>query len=331
MDALTATPAADVVTVPDFAGPAAPRFEALALLFLAAWAAHGGRSRLWPLHLACIGEPPPSVRRLAERTGARITVHAPLPLLPGRTSNKLRGFEVTAATGRVLLLDTDTMVLDDLGPLVDVVGWGIGLGAASVNHFPETTWKRIFAAAGVPYPGPTGTCWCADPRLAAARGLTAEQQDLCARTPPYFNSGVVLAPAGLGLDRLWAAHLRAVRPLFEGLAPLAAWAGGADGDEHALATAVEHCRLRGTRVVTIPWRYHARPLLLRAGVLAWEDVALFHYHRTLKPYVLAAEDLLRLGAVVPVEQREGLPGFYAAVEALVRDRIVPVLPGVRGS
>ena len=48
----------DVVTVPDFSGQAARTFEARTLLFLASWMANAGKARSWPLHLACIGQPP---------------------------------------------------------------------------------------------------------------------------------------------------------------------------------------------------------------------------------------------------------------------------------
>ncbi|MDI6772682.1 MAG: hypothetical protein QME77_08855 [bacterium] len=285
--------AADVVTVPDFDGPSAGRFRLATLLFLAAWLDHRGASRSWPLHLACIGEPPASVRRLADKAGAHVSVHAPLLMTPGRTSNKLRGFEVAARTDRMLLMDTDVLILRDLAPLADLVSSGIGVGPATVNHFTERTWRQIYQAVEVPYPGPTGTCWCADTRLAGFRRLTDEQRDMCRHMPPYFNSGVVMAPRALDFGTLWGNHLRRVVPLFTGTAPLENWGGGGEGDEHALATAVESCRQRGAAVVPIPWPYHTRPILLRSGFQAWSRVALFHYHGALKPHAGSLDDLGR--------------------------------------
>ncbi|MDR7521412.1 MAG: hypothetical protein QN168_03000 [Armatimonadota bacterium] len=316
--------AVDVVTVPDFDGPAAGRFELFALLFLAAWVEHKGASRTWPLHLACIGEPPPSVRRLAEQAGAMVTVRAPLLLTPGRTSNKLRGFEVAAGTGRILLVDTDVLILRDLSPLADLVGGGLGVGPATVNHFPEQTWRRIYQTVGVPYPGPTGTCWCQDERLADFRGLTATQRALCRQVPPHFNSGVVMAPRALDFGTVWAHHLRQITPLFDGASPLPNWGGGGEGDEHALATAVEAYRQRGTPVVLIPPPYHARPLLLRSGLLTWTDVAVFHYHNALRPYASSVRDMTRLAALVLPERRQGLWGFYDYLDHLYRTHIEPV-------
>ena len=64
---------ADVVTVPDFQGANPALFEARTLLFLGSWLENAGSAREWPLHLACIGEPPESVRRLAERCNAIVS------------------------------------------------------------------------------------------------------------------------------------------------------------------------------------------------------------------------------------------------------------------
>ncbi|MDR7485185.1 MAG: hypothetical protein QN187_07620 [Armatimonadota bacterium] len=319
--------AVDVVTVPDFDGPAATRFELYTLLFLAAWVEHQGASRTWPLHLACIGEPPASVRRLAEEAGASVTVHDPLLLTPGRTSNKLRGFEVAAMTGRILLVDIDVLILRDLSPLADLVGGGLGVGPATVNHFPEETWRRIYQAVGIPYPGPTGTCWCQDDRLADFRRLTEEQRAMCRRMPPYFNSGMVMAPGSLDFGTLWARHLRQIVRLFNGGVALPNWGGGGEGDEHALATAVEACRQRGTSVVPIPQLYHARPLLLRSGLLTWTDVAAFHYHNALKAHARDVHDMTRLAEVIPPDQRSEIRAFYEYVDHLYLTRIQPVLGG----
>jgi hypothetical protein len=112
--------------------------------------------------------------------------------------------------------------------------------------------------------------------------------------PPYFHSGVVMAPWGLGLGARWRRHLEQIAPLFAGPEPLEDWGGGGEGDEHALATAIEGLRQEGATVVPIPWAFHTRPLLLRARVLLWTDVAVFHYHRALKPYAGSVADLLSL-------------------------------------
>ncbi|MDQ7857885.1 MAG: hypothetical protein QN174_04200 [Armatimonadota bacterium] len=322
---------ADVVTVLDFLGPAAPRFEIHALLFLAAWRRHEGASRVWPLHVVCIGSPPGSVLRLAQAVGAHVVAAAPLVVNAARTSNKLRAFEVPTATGRRLVLDADTLVLKDLAPLMQHVGDGLGLGAATCNHFPEPVWREMYDAVGVPYPGPIGTCWCQDPVVAAARGLGAPQIAWSRATPPYFNSGVVAAPAASGLAERWWAYLERLVPRLEPRAGHDDAAGAYRGDEHALAIAAEVERSAGTPVRLLPAAFHARPVLLRAGVLRWEEVTIFHYHRALKPFAGSLEDLTRLVgdgfAAVPAALRAAHDGFYRTVAALHEEIARPGLHG----
>ena len=78
----------DVVIVPDFSGKAKTTFEARTLYFLASWLECAGKSREFPLHLACIGEPPESVRALAKQCDARISLHAPMGEDVGVFANK---------------------------------------------------------------------------------------------------------------------------------------------------------------------------------------------------------------------------------------------------
>jgi hypothetical protein len=287
--------AADVITVPDFSGPAVPGFELRALLFLGAWIRHHGASRSWPLHLACIGEPPASVRRLAGMAGASVTVHPPMPAPFPETANKLRGLEIAPSSDRFLLLDTDTVVLKDLAPMARAVGDGIGVGPATFNHLPEPLWRRIYELVGVPYPGPTGTCWHAQWDLSAHRPISPPALEQCLRMPPYYNSGVVMAPWSLHLGRLWKEHIeRIVRGLDSAPVPAGTkWVR--HSDQHGLATATEALRREGARVVTLPLPYQARPPLLHAGVLQWPEVALFHYVKVFRPYgetVAGVRDLL---------------------------------------
>jgi hypothetical protein len=250
-------PTVDVVTVPDFDGPAAARFELRALLFLGSWLQHEGRSRAWAVHLACIGEPPASVQRMAERAGARITVHAPVEVRWPRACNKLRGFQITPTAPRFLLLDTDVLVLKDLQPVADAVGDRIGLGPATFDPIPEAMWRRIFEVVSVPYP--------AEPR-------------------PYYNSGVVMGTWAHGLGVRWHAHLDRLlsstsEAFWETVPRSARFA-----DQYALATSVPAMSGSGVSVTTLPLPYHVRPPLLDAGVVGWADTALLHYPRVLRAY-----------------------------------------------
>lgn len=275
----------------DFDGSQARAFALLVQVFLAAWMEHRGASRAWPVHVVAIGDPPSAVTRMARAAGARVVRRPPLIVNPKRTSNKLRGFEIDAESGHIVLLDADTLVLRDLAPLLEVTRDAIGVNSSTANHFPEPTWRRMFEIAGVPYPGPVGTCWCQDPRIASARGLDAERLALVRSSPPYFNSGVVVAPVAAGLAARWHDHLTRISPLFSGASALPYWGQAGLGDEHALATALESLRLEGVGVVEIPKAFHARPVLLRAGTHAWKDFAILHYPALLKPYVSSVEEL----------------------------------------
>jgi hypothetical protein len=313
-------PAADVVVVADFDGPQAARFALLAQVFLASWMDHRGASRAWPVHVVCIGEPPPEVVHMARRAGAYVVPKPPLVINPTRTSNKIRGLEVEAHTGRVLLLDTDVLVLRDLAPLLALTGDAIGVSSLTANHFPEATWRRMYEVVGVPYPGPIGALWARDLRIAAARGLTEQQRQLAHISPPYFHSGVIVAPEPARLAARWQAHLCRIIPLFLGLAPPEDWGRNGLNDEHALATALESLRQEGVRVVEIPKPFHARPVLLHAGTHTWGDFAILHYHSLLKPYASSVAELrdLLYGRVLrglrePLGDRLGLRAIHSPV------------------
>ncbi|MDQ7857886.1 MAG: hypothetical protein QN174_04195 [Armatimonadota bacterium] len=274
----------DVIIVPDFSAGAVERFEVRTLLFLGSWLRHGGASRAWPLHVACIGAPPASVRRLAERAGASVTAHAPMPEAMPRTANKLRGLEVRPRADRFLLLDADVLVLADLTPLADAVGDAVGAGPATFNHVPVAQWRRMYDAVGVPYPGPAGACWHTRWDLSAHERLTPAQREQCRQAPPYHNGGVVMAPWSSGLAVVWRRHLLRLLETFaaDPLAADAKWRR--HGDQHALATAIEALRRQGAPVTTLPLAFQARPPVLVAGVVRWHEVALFHYVKVLRPY-----------------------------------------------
>jgi hypothetical protein len=280
-----------VVVVADFDGPQAAQFGLLVQVFLASWMDHRGASRAWPVHVVCIGEPPPEVVQIARRAGAVVVPKPPLVINPTRTSNKIRGLEVETQTGRVLLLDVDTLVLRDLTALLAFTRDAIGVSSVTLNRLPEPTWRRVFETVGVPYPGPTGCCWAQDPRIAAARGLTGRELALVHVLPPCFNSGVVVAPEPGRLAARWQAHLARISPLFTGPAPLEVWGRAGVGDEHGLATALESLRREGAGVMEIPRAFHARPVLLRVGTHAWGDIAILHHLALLKPYASSVAEL----------------------------------------
>lgn len=112
--------------------------------------------------------------------------------------------------------------------------------------------------------------------------------------PPYYNSGVVMAPWSLDLGRLWKEHIGRIVGALDGEPAPAGTKWVRHSDQHGLATAAEALRNAGARVVTLALPYQARPPLLIAGVLPWAEVALFHYVKAFRPHGESVAEVRRL-------------------------------------
>jgi hypothetical protein len=268
----TQPPVADVVTVPDFSGRRAHLFEARTLFFLAAWMEHAGASRDWPLHIACIGEPPESVRTMAARTDADISVHAPFGV-GAITGNKLRGFEVAPRTEHILLVDVDILTLGDLSGLSELRGSvsaaPIGKPSVRLRH-----WRAVYEIAGVDLP---------EERIASMHGLliapalerlrTSAQNEKLRRMVPMYNSGVVFAPWAANLRDQWGQASRAISARFVPEDESWAWVGRSN--EVALAVAVGVLKKRGVGYKRLPDIYHTQwPQVW--GTYRWGEPRMFH-------------------------------------------------------
>ena len=219
----------DVIAVPDFSTPArADVFAARTLFFLASWLENAGRAKAFPLHLACIGEPPASVRHLASQSGATVHVRAPLGLPGSLTANKLRGLEIPGRSERILMLDTDVFILGDFSELAAIVPSGLAAAPAGSKWVPEALWQRIYQHLDLPVPAERTPMLRAEyGLLSAAKTLHREfgQTTDLSRMLPYYNSGVFLAPRDCGLREVWADHLVRLAKLF---GPTSARAAGTD-------------------------------------------------------------------------------------------------------
>ena len=265
---------ADVVTVPDFSGAAAELFEARSLLFLGSWLENAGAARAWPLHLACIGEPPPSVRALAERCGARISLHEPIAGGRVPTYNKLVGFDVEPRTARLLLVDTDAIFLGDPSALEQLPD-RLSLVPAGSHRIPLELWERGCAALGRPVP---------EKRILPERGELAERLPEAAvhgpkhREPmvPYYNSGVLLVPWRDARDfrKRWEACMLRLVELF----PPEAKANRkiSREDQYGLALTIDELEREGLEIQRLPPALHASWLPVLAGVLRADQVAIYH-------------------------------------------------------
>ncbi len=258
--------AIDVVVVPDFRGGAARLFEARTLLFLGSWLEHAGSSRGWPLHLACIGEPPPSVRALAERAGALVSLFAELDPR-ARYLNKLRGLEVEARSGRILLLDADTVVLRDLSPAL-ALGDCFGVLLAATNRIPVAEWEEIYAAAGAKTPAEREQPLIA--QLADRLPSGAMREPFREAVPPHWNSGVILVPARSNLRAHWERAARLLAERFAGRRHVTV------NDQPSLAVAGQLLRQEGTPYRPLPYALHGLDIFFAAGVLRHDETCIYH-------------------------------------------------------
>ena len=263
--------AVDVVVVPDFAGSGRRLFEARTLLFLGSWLEHAGASRAWPLHLACIGEPPPGVAALAERCGARVSRHPEFTVRGQRYLNKLRGLEVESSTGRILLLDADTLVLGDLAPAAGL-GEGFAALVAATNRIPAALWEELFAAAGTKPPAERVLPLIA--QLADRLPTSVMREPFREAIPPHYNTGVLLVPARCRLREHWERVARLLDERYAGRDELHDHV--VRNDQPSLAVAAALLRDDGVPVRTLPFALHGFDLLYAAGVLTYEDTAVYH-------------------------------------------------------
>lgn len=266
----------DVVIVPDFLGIQAHLQEAQAILFLSSWLQQYGNAAHLPLHLACIGDPSTTVRRLADRAGARISLHAPVGIQAGHhVGNKLRGLEVSTETGQLLLLDVDTLILNDISPLGH---WHSCLAAAPDDcpKVSDTQWRRIYQGLQLDLPRDRRCCLADElglpdfpGRWLGSKVPRRERNELL----PYYNSGAVLVPANCGLRSLWEENIRRIAALFPQQGGKLKWIH--NSDQAGLAVSLCQLRQQGWCFRRLPdslncrWRnlYAESPSLHETGVL----------------------------------------------------------------
>jgi hypothetical protein len=264
----------DVVVVSDFSGPRAPTFEVQTLFFLASWLENAGQARQFPLHLVCIGEPPQSVRRLAERCGASLTVHAPVGIERRGVSNKLRAFEVQHQTDRVLLLDADILVLSDFSSLSDL-GYCISAAPDNKPRVPERYWKAIYPALGMQTP---------TERIASGMGemgltrlgqtLYSSQESEIPAMFPYYNTGALFLPWDCGLREVWEDHIRRIKALFNEQDE--AWKSVGESNQAGFATALQQLRSGGLPFKRLPPSFHANYAHVFSRTLSLGEIKIFH-------------------------------------------------------
>ncbi len=255
-------PAVRVVTVPDFAGPSRRTFETRSLFFLAFWAELPAAPGI-VLHLACIGEPPEAVRRMADMASASWTVHEPLGIGSRRNPNKLRGLEGAGADEAVLLLDTDVWLLADLTGWERVDG-DFAVSPALKPRISLARWESLYGSLGEAMPSDRFPCVRHRlGRTMRSRHAFEGQGAQGASMVPYYNSGVLLARQPGLLREAWEAALRDIAAVVSSDDPFVVALLGSD--QAALALALQRLGRDGAAISLLPDAYHWTYLHLSAG------------------------------------------------------------------
>jgi hypothetical protein len=193
------SPAFDIITVPDFSGESSACFVTRTLYFLAALEAYGGNANKNPVHLVCIGEPPPLIASVAERLNVRVHIKQPLNSQVGALANKLRGLEIQGETENFLLLDTDVLPMGDFSGLVHTPD-AYHLFPTYIPLIDAEDWQQIYSLI----PGNELPPKIKSTRARLGLGATKEflARDLL-NMYPYYNSGVVAGPWQQNIKTEW--------------------------------------------------------------------------------------------------------------------------------
>ncbi len=264
----------DVVTVPDFSGRYKAVFEARALLFLAAYKELGLNADELPLSLVCIGEPPSSVKWLAERCGAKLHSALPNSSGPPGMANKVRGLEVEGDNRQRLLLDVDVIIFSDPRALATIAP-GLAAAPAVLPRVPERYWRRIYECLGRKMP---------EARIPSAVGALRraplrvprypEQNAETAAMVPYYNGGILFFPQGCGLETLWPELVLEISRMFAEADPI--WDSLGKSDQAGLAVALQLLQDQGLPFQQLSGEYHGFWMHLYRQSAPLAQMKLFH-------------------------------------------------------
>ena len=264
--------ACDVITVPDFSAKSVA-FEARTLFFLASWIDKVGANSKHTLHVACIKEPPQSVRRLAQQAGAIITVFPPSDLVTGSFSNKLRGLEIVPKHDHFLLLDADVVFAAPL-QIPENFRNHVMACPGGIPQFSQDWWPRIYAALDMEPPQERIACRFYEFGLPLPKLHYPTQEAEMKAMFPYYNSGVVFGPWTAGLHPVWRHHCQTITQTFSGEP------GVTDNvtlyDQTAFATAVEFLKRQNVFFAPLPNEWNATRSGFRRHHLRFHHCKIMH-------------------------------------------------------
>lgn len=265
---------ADVVIVPDFTGTNARFFELSTLFFLGSWIEQNSHNSSSVLHIVSIGEVPASVRWLAEKAHALLSVHRAVGR--GGFYNKVRGFEVVPQTEHLLLLDTDIIFFRSISEIVSQLDFeSISASVANDAHLSIHQWERLYAAVGVDLPLE---------RISTVNGQfngrinTNINFEEYRATFPYFNGGVLSFPWASDIGNEWT---RAIHEIDDIIGQNFFQGESIEqrvfvSNQHSLAIAIERLKRKGRKFSRLSDTLHARWQHLYLGSFPRKDILLFH-------------------------------------------------------
>lgn len=261
----------DIIIVPDFSGNARELFKIRTLFFLASWLEYSGLTKTYPLHIACIGQPPKSVRALGERCHASFTEHQSLH--EGGFLNKLCGLDITGKTEHALLLDADILLLSDISNLTTILPPNcISADVANDAHLSNRQWTFIYSLLNLSCPKIRMTTLN---RKIQVNMNNNPNYGESAATFPYYNSGILFFPWACDLKSCWIEHFFTISQILH---------ENFDFpnkriylmDQPALATAITSLQLQGIPFYPLPKFYHVRWQHIYARLSSIHEAKLFH-------------------------------------------------------
>lgn len=269
----------DVIIVPDFSGKESKVFELRTSLFLQSWIKNSGKAFKFPLHIACIGNPPESLKGLISKSNAFVSIHEPIGY-GGPVSNKLRGLEITPFSKYFLLLDVDIIVISDPSDIAKELGYCISAAPAFRARISKKNWEYIYNSLHLPIP--TNRIKSMICELGSSKGslwgrqreeFPGEDEEALSMFP-YYSSGVVYAPWDCGIEKLWGRNINLIAALFDDNCE--SELSLKYSNQAGLAVSIQQLILNGIPFKTLPYQYHAHWRHIARCNLKAGDIKLFH-------------------------------------------------------
>lgn len=262
-----------VVSVPDFSNNGRHVFEARTLMFLASWYEYVDRKFDHLLHIACIGAPPESVKAMCRKMNIKISQHQELRCNDGRSSNKLRAFEVENNCGTIFLLDTDVLFLGDIDTLLKLQP--ISASPANVSRVPNEYWKEIYSRLHLNIPLERLLPTSLELKQQCFPQAISNSEIAFKTMFPYYNAGVLVAPCNSEFADIWANQIKLSTSLFDSSSDV--WSAFNYSDQVGLALTVEIYKQKGVAFHRLPTEFHVHWRHIYYRTFPLSQTRLFHF------------------------------------------------------